>query len=243
MERLAKLVSFAAVACFVGSAAFIYGQFVGLGHRELIWYLGFSDIVNHAPATVLVYGGTLAMLVLYDLATKKAHQTKSRWRWAWTLAFIAAMSAVWYFMPAKDATSVIGVTSVLLSLGVLFHARIVETLGGVAYQVIDAGLWALAALILLGYSLGATTLHDTRFVRVQTASETLCSTASVPLDRGLVLVDGDQFKLLPWSTVQRITSLARGKDVATGQLVNPCLPPKNPVKPGANLSDTKQKSK
>lgn len=223
MDKLVNIVTIVAAACFAGSAALLYGQFMGLGHRDLVWYTTFSDIVNHAPATMLAYGATLASVIYWDTLHTHLVQTGSRWRYVGDVVFFVAIIALFYFSPTA-LTVTTGSSLAILSIAVMFRDRIIDALGATAYKLIDGGLWAVFVLMMFGYLLGYNSLHSDWGVKVTVAGQPKCAATSIPLDRGLFLIRGPRYELIPWDKIEQ-TSNVKKTDAAPkpNQKVGTCF--------------------
>lgn len=218
-----QIVSMAAAACFAGSAALLYGQFAGLGHRDLIWFTTFTDIVNHAPATMLAYGATLASVVYWDTLHTHLVEIGSRWRYVGDVVFVSGIVSLFVFAPTA-VTVATGSSLAILSIAMVFRERIVDALGATAYKLIDGGLWAVFVLMMLGYLWGYNALHSDWGIRVVADGQAVCAPASIPLDRGIVLIRGARYEVIPWDKIAKTSNVKKtGVTPKPNQKVGTCF--------------------
>lgn len=213
MESLGKYLSLVLAAGFSGSATFLYGRALALGHPELLWYLTFSDIVNYAPGTMLGYGAVLAAVVLNDRAWSRVqeHQkrtlpwnTRQRLFWYGIGVFLLAYGAVLLYFAWEF---VILTAPVFLGL-YLLSTRSKEPLrvafGSVAALVFESYIAFIMGTFMLGASYGFHVDRSAASYSVLLGSGSIVRGQLLLIDRGVAVLHKNGFEFYPWSQIAKI---------------------------------------
>jgi hypothetical protein len=216
MENLVRLLSIAAAGCFVLSAAFLLGLLRGFHHSEIAWYLTFNDFVNYAPAMLVIWGVFAASWIFNDAkirsAGRRASETaKGRKRSTIVLltlfgALLAGgiFAAIYFHASSSD----LSIFLVIMTIGILVTVHVVpkiqSTYGQFAADAVDSFAISLNLCIAFGYGFGSAMLNGAAKYDVCFQDAKLRVNYSMPIERGLIVFQGEAATLLPWPVVKSV---------------------------------------
>jgi hypothetical protein len=198
MEKFVQIVTVAAAGSFVGTAAVLFGEVWGLQHAELIALWTFGDIVNAAAPMVLQYGWAV---ICYAYLQYRARQMTTWWRYPAQLVLMLPFFLVALFVKRPNTLDFAMTALVMLNLSAMFQDQLVEFFGGKVWLWIDTGFAAIFACLLLGYLSGTGALRDDKGIAINSATDPQCGEAGLALERGMVLINGPKYSVVPWASI------------------------------------------
>jgi hypothetical protein len=217
MEDVVKFITVGVAACFVASATFLFGQFVGLNHLDLAWYLTFSDFVNMTPPTVMLFGVAILWTQINDINAVRAFSTTNTSKQHRNLKIVLGLLALFALLivvavvtrtVALGAVLYIGFFWVVLFvIGLHIKAPLTEAFGAKIAAGFDRYLLILIGCVAAGWA-SAPSLSDnstTYTIRTSDRGPVLAHVV-MPLERGLALVRENGFQIIPWDNVKSLDS-------------------------------------
>lgn len=223
MERIAGLLSVGATACFLISAAYLFGFFLGVQHVELTRYLTPADVLNYAFGTLWPFAIVMAIILLFDGRFKAAVSgiepeppaaptfplppLSKVTRLVQGTALVAFMSFLAVFVRAHRSAGWTLLGAVCVLGFILFKGRplLVATYGPRAGNWLDVAVNTISAAICLGIGLGAASRenHDVTYT-IRSSTGVITTNFIMPLDRGVLVFAGDSVSVVPWSEIKGI---------------------------------------
>jgi hypothetical protein len=224
MENFSKYLSLILAAGFCGSAAFLFGKLLGLGRLDLLWYVTFSDIVNYAPATLLLLGFLISVLLINDRRLAKLQKR-------------ALIPGEFPWLTRRIVFAVLGALAVGLVLIVVFSWRI--AIGILPFGILQVYLTTMArdpltkafgefvadafdtfvafvfVTFVMGFSWGYAGDQVTPTYTVQVDDRIEIGSVLMPMERGLVILRNGGFELVSWSQVKSVSLIPASRTSKT----------------------------
>lgn len=217
MDDLAKYIPVAAAIAFTCAAAMLLGQAIGLGNIALFSEYTFSDVVNSAPVGTVSFGFVLLWSFL-DNEKRRIEQEKferplvpislADWRQLVKAGVVAIALIVGAFFIKPEVGFSMAVVCGLVGVlyGRLFpalHTRVKTELANWMER------WCWVVIMMFAYGVSTASLaHNPQPARFTVHTERGCFKAAtiMQIDRGVVLIRGDGFELVPWDKVLSVSN-------------------------------------
>ncbi len=225
MSDFAKFLSLATAACFIYSAAFIFGELFGIGHTELIWCLTFGDYANYAPAIILIYGIGGSWWLINDAAIRRignnrlvpspsSPEPKNSRFWMVALLFLVSAVVILFGLACfgviawRTLVTFATVSTVLGVISVKLYGPIGVAYGQLTADIVDSFFAGIFVAVCLGYFLGAGAARSGPTYNVCTAAGCQTAKFALPLERGMALVQDSGFRLIPWAEIKEMSDVS-----------------------------------
>lgn len=193
---------------------FLFGKLLGTQSSDLIWYLTFSDLVNLAPSTVLLIGLTQFVFILNDgkLRSHLKSVIKIAEPHSKTLGLISiAIGLIIFAVIGASGARALGLLGflalVFIYLSVNLYGPAEAYLGKVSADAIDSLFFATFVSLCFGFNIGNNALKAKTPVIVCTDYGLEVGNVTLPLDRGLALIQSGGFRLIPWSGIKKVDAV------------------------------------
>jgi hypothetical protein len=221
MERIATLIPVSIASCFVLSAAFTFGELLGLGHFGLAWYLTISDFVNWAPATLALYGALL-------ISTGVDHSYEpigAPWWFGLSLSagialldcVVAGVSTIFGWLQFTALVGVLGASLLFIGLYAAIPVPVDTENKMTPARALRVLIVLAYSIFCLGIMFGDQNWGPSHTYIVKTLDGSITAAEVFPIDRGVAIIEGRDHVLIPWN---RIISIKGSGDMGQTDLIS-----------------------